>query len=87
AVGIGLARADLDRDCAQPQTRETLRAAAAATWRAGLGWNHCACHGDAGNGELLALAIDAGVGPDGVSKTDLLATLVTGLEQHGPYSG
>ncbi|MET4728089.1 type 2 lantibiotic biosynthesis protein LanM [Lysobacter enzymogenes] len=87
AVGIGLARADLDRDCAQPQTREALRAAAAATWRVGLGWNHCACHGDAGNGELLALAIDAGVGPEGVSKTDLLATLVTGLEQHGPYSG
>ncbi|MEI2432923.1 type 2 lanthipeptide synthetase LanM family protein [Lysobacter yananisis] len=87
ATGIGLARADLDRRYLQPRTRETLRAAAAATWRAGLGWNHCACHGDAGNGELLAHAIDAGVGPEGVSKTDLLAALVTGLERHGAYSG
>lgn len=87
SAGIGLARADLDRQCRQPQTRETLRAAAAATWRAGLGWNHCACHGDAGNGELLAQAIDAGVGPEGVSRTDLLAALVTGLERHGAYSG
>lgn len=87
SVGIGLARVDLDPHCRQPQTLETLRRAAAATWRAGLGWNHCVCHGDAGNGELLALAIDAGVGPEGVSRTDLLAELVTGLEQHGPYSG
>lgn len=86
-VGIGLARADLDPRCRHPQTLDTLRAAAAATWRAGLGWNHCACHGDAGNGELLGLAIDAGVGPDGLTKLDLLAALVTGLEQHGPYSG
>ena len=87
SVGIGLARADLDPHCRQPDTLATLRAASEATWRAGLGWNHCACHGDAGNGELLARAIDAGVGPEGVSRTDLLAALVTGLEQHGPYSG
>lgn len=87
SVGIGLARVDLDPGFEQPGTRETLRAAAAATWRAGLGWNHCVCHGDAGNGELLGLAIDAGVGPAAVTKTDLLAELVTGLEQHGPYSG
>lgn len=87
SVGIGLARVDLDPRYRLPATLQTLRSAADATWRAGLGWNHCACHGDAGNGELLALAIDAGVGPEGVSKADLLAALVTGLEQHGPYSG
>ncbi|QWP77126.1 type 2 lantipeptide synthetase LanM family protein [Lysobacter sp. K5869] len=87
SAGIGLARVDLDPRLREPQTLETLRRASAATWRAGLGWNHCACHGDSGNGELVALAIDAGVGPDGVSKTDLLAALVTGLERYGPYSG
>ncbi|MDQ8756592.1 type 2 lanthipeptide synthetase LanM family protein [Sphingosinicella sp. LHD-64] len=87
AVGIGLARLDLDPDLADPGTRLALRRAAAATLRMGLGWNHCACHGDVGAWELLDHAIRLGEGPPGMSRAGLEAAIVTGLEDHGPSCG
>ena len=87
AVGIGLARLDLDPDLARPATRLALRRAAAATWRLGRGWNHCACHGDSGAWELLDRAIACGEGPAGVSRADLQAAILTGIEDHGPSCG
>ena len=87
SVGIGLARADLDAGARDPATRESLRRAAAATLRLGMGWNHCACHGDAGAWELLAAAADAGVAPEGVTSQDVLARLLTTLERDGPVCG
>ncbi|NVJ10678.1 type 2 lantipeptide synthetase LanM, partial [Myxococcus sp. AM001] len=87
AVGIGLAHLDLDPGLERPHTRLTLRRAAAATWRLGLGWNHCACHGDLGSWELLEHALRAGEAPDGVTREGLLATLITSIEDHGPSCG
>jgi type 2 lantibiotic biosynthesis protein LanM len=87
AVGIGLARRNLDPTLTQTSTRQDLHRAAAATWRIGMGWNHCACHGDLGAWELLHHAIAAGEGPQGLSASSLLDLILTGLEQHGPLCG
>lgn len=87
AVGIGLAHLNLDSTLTQPSTRKFLRRAAAATWRLGMGWNHCACHGDLGAWELLDRAIVAGEAPKELSASRLLDIILTSLEQHGPSCG
>ncbi|MCP3142759.1 type 2 lantipeptide synthetase LanM family protein [Pyxidicoccus sp. QH1ED-7-1] len=87
SVGIGLAHADLDPRMESPQTRLMLRRAAAATWRMGFGWNHCACHGDLGAWELLDRAIAAGEGPEGLTREHLLGTILTSIEEQGPSCG
>jgi lantibiotic modifying enzyme len=87
SVGIGLAHLDLDPGLANPATRHILRRAAAATRRLGLGWNHCACHGDLGSWELLEHAITRGEGPDGLTLVRLRELLLTSLEDHGPCCG
>ena len=87
SVGIGLAHLDLDPGLANPSTRQILRRTAAATWRLGLGWNHCACHGDLGAWELLERAIALGEGPKDVTPVHLRELLLTSLEDHGPCCG
>ena len=87
SVGIGLAHVDLDPTFAHASTREFVRRAAAATWRMGMGVNHCACHGDLGAWELLDHAIAAGEAPKELSASYLLDLILTSLEQHGPFSG
>jgi type 2 lantibiotic biosynthesis protein LanM len=87
SVGIGLARFSLDPALTQSSTRQDLRRAAGATWRLGMGWNHCACHGDLGAWELLDHAIAAGEGPAGLTASSLLDLILTGLEDHGPLCG
>jgi type 2 lantibiotic biosynthesis protein LanM len=87
AVGIGLARLSLDATLTHESTRTFVRRAAAATWRLGMGWNHCACHGDLGAWELLAHAIAAGEAPKELSTSYLLDIILTTLEQHGPSCG
>lgn len=84
AVGIGLARLDLDPDLTDPATRLALRRATEATWRAGLGWNQCACHGTVGTWELIDRAIALGEGPRGLSRNELRAAVVTCIEDNGP---
>lgn len=87
AVGIGLAHADLDPHLEQPQTRQVLRRAAAATRRLGLGWNHCTCHGDLGAWELLQHTMIAGEAPEDQSRERLLESILTSLEENGPSCG
>ncbi|HEY2113595.1 MAG TPA: type 2 lanthipeptide synthetase LanM family protein, partial [Candidatus Angelobacter sp.] len=87
AVGIGLAHLNLDSTLTQPSTRTFVRRAAAATWRLGMGWNHCACHGDLGAWELLNHAIAAGEAPQELSALNLLDVILTSLEQDGPSCG
>jgi len=87
AVGIGLAHLDLDPQLQDPRTRPLLRRASTATWRLGLGWNHCVCHGDLSAWELLDAAIAAGEGPPGVSRENLLERVLTSLETYGPICG
>jgi lantibiotic modifying enzyme len=87
AVGIGLAHLDLDRTLTYTSTREYLRRAAAATWRLGMGWNHCTCHGDLGAWELLAHAIAVGEAPKELNASYLLDIILSSLEQDGPSCG
>lgn len=87
AVGIGLAHLDLDRTLNHTSTREYLRRAAAATWRLGMGWNHCVCHGDLGAWELLDHAIAAREAPKELNASYLLDLILTSLEQDGPSCG
>jgi type 2 lantibiotic biosynthesis protein LanM len=87
SVGIGLARLSLDPTLNHAATRQVLHRAAAATWRLGMGWNHCACHGDLGAWELLHHAIAAGEGPGKLDASSLLDLILTSLEQHGPSCG
>jgi lantibiotic modifying enzyme len=87
SVGIGLARADLNGGPTNPSRREVLRRSAAATWRMGLGWNHCACHGDMGSWELLERAIALGEGPENLTRSHLCELLLTSLEDHGVHCG
>jgi class II lanthipeptide synthase len=87
AVGIGLAHLDLDPTLANPSTQYILRRAVDATWRLGLGWNHCVCHGDFGAWELLESAIALGKGPKNLTLMRLRELLLTSLEQHGPSAG
>jgi type 2 lantibiotic biosynthesis protein LanM len=87
AVGIGLAHLNLDPTLTHASTRKFVRRAAAATWRLGMGWNHCACHGDLGAWELLDHAIAAGEAPTELSASYLLDVILTSLEQDGPSCG
>jgi type 2 lantibiotic biosynthesis protein LanM len=87
AVGIGLAHLNLDSTLVHASTRKFVRRAAIATWRLGMGWNHCACHGDLGAWELLDHAIAAGEAPKELSASYLLDVILTSLEQDGPSCG
>lgn len=87
SVGIGLAHLNLDPKLTHAPTRKLVRRAAAATWRLGMGLNHCACHGDLGAWELLDHAIAAGEAPKELSTSYLLDIILTSLEQHGPSFG
>ena len=72
AVGIGLAHLNLDSTLSHASTRKFMRRAAAATWRMGMGWGHCACHGDLGAWELLNHAVAVGEAPQELSSMNLL---------------
>jgi type 2 lantibiotic biosynthesis protein LanM len=63
AAGVGFARAALldanvFDDGELGAIRDELAIAAATTERSGFGMNHCLCHGDLGNVELLGIAAD-----------------------------
>lgn len=87
SVGIGLAHLDLDPHMQHPRTRTLLQHAAKATAIKGLGWNHCLCHGDMGAWELLEQSIARGVGPEGMTREDLQARILSSLEEYGPSCG
>jgi len=87
AVGIGLAHLDLDPTLTNPATQQVLRRAVGATWRLGLGWNHCLCHGNFGAWELLESAIALDEGPGDLTVVRLRELLLTNLEKRGPSAG
>lgn len=87
SAGIGLAHLDLDPALGDPVSERIVRRAVAATCREGFGWNHCLCHGDFGNLELLQRASACSFVPDGFGADHLLDRLVTSLEIHGPSCG
>jgi type 2 lantibiotic biosynthesis protein LanM len=87
AVGIGLAHLNLDPSFDRAATRKLVHRAAAATWRLGMGSNHCACHGDLGAWELLNHAIATGRAPKELNGLNLLDVILTSLEQDGLSCG
>jgi type 2 lantibiotic biosynthesis protein LanM len=90
SVGIGIAAADLlgsDPGAASGQRRDVLARAAQATWPAGFGATHTLCHGELSAWELLDRAWVAGVGPAEVDREQVVAHILTGMEDHGPASG
>lgn len=87
AVGNGLAYLSFTSLIGEDRANERVRQAAGATFRFGMGWNHCACHGDASALELLQEAADRGLAPPEVSRASELARLLASLERHGSRCG
>lgn len=87
SVGIGLARIALDPYINKSVTHQLLRRASDAALRLGLGWSHCACHGDLGTWELLQTAVNAGEAPIGLTEQNLLEVILTSIEDYGPTCG
>jgi type 2 lantibiotic biosynthesis protein LanM len=58
APGIGLARIDSLSYTDDPKIREEIRIALNATAKANFGENHCLCHGDLGNLDILLCAAE-----------------------------
>jgi type 2 lantibiotic biosynthesis protein LanM len=56
ASGIALGRLRSLRYMDGPEVRAELATALETTWRTGFGGNHCLCHGDVGNLEVLHVA-------------------------------
>ncbi|GII66142.1 lanthionine synthetase [Sphaerisporangium krabiense] len=87
AGGIGVVAADLLARRASPRWQDVLRRAAASCWKLGMGWNHTLCHGDLGNWEVLDRAVEAGLGPGGLTREHLYAYMIGTVEEHGPITG
>jgi len=56
ASGIALGRLRSLRYMDGPEVRAELATALETTWHTGFGGNHCLCHGDVGNLEVLHIA-------------------------------
>ncbi len=54
ATGIGLSRLRMQKWLEDPELRQEAEIAAETVVNQGFGVNHCLCHGDLGNLELLA---------------------------------
>lgn len=87
SAGIGLAHIDLDPDLRDQVNERVVQRAVAATCREGFGWNHCLCHGDFGNLELLQRVSEYSFVPSNFAPDHLLDRLVTSLEIYGPSCG
>lgn len=91
SVGIGIVAADMLRRATDLASRErwtdVLRRAAQASWPAGMGANHTACHGELGTWELQRHAMAHGVAPAGLDQEWLDARLLTGMEDFGAVAG
>jgi type 2 lantibiotic biosynthesis protein LanM len=88
AVGIGLCAADL-LETAPDDGRQldTLHRAATAIWPHGFDLTHTLCHGDMSAWELLDRATAAGVAPTGPRPEEIVARIVSDLEDRGPVVG
>jgi type 2 lantibiotic biosynthesis protein LanM len=87
SVGIGVAASDLLHRDGDGRWGDLLRRAATATTTYSFGYNHTLCHGDLGAWELLERAWAAGLGPADLRRDEVVARMLTSLEEHGPVSG
>ncbi|MGK7904134.1 MAG: type 2 lanthipeptide synthetase LanM family protein [Hormoscilla sp.] len=84
--GIGLGRLHSLKYMDDAQTRREINTAVNATLERGFGLNHCLCHGDLGNLELLRSAGE--IIPFTENQIDrLTATIVESMNKHGWLCG
>ena len=76
ASGVALAWLACARHVDDPRLREDAAIAVATTEETGLGFNHCLCHGDLGNLEVLDHAARADIGGFTRARTRALAAEV-----------
>jgi type 2 lantibiotic biosynthesis protein LanM len=77
APGIGMARIGIFERCPSEEVRQEIEVAIGTTLREGFGGNHCLCHGDLGNIDLLLLARDR-LGMNELNgRIDLLSMVLT----------
>ncbi|WP_224367799.1 type 2 lanthipeptide synthetase LanM family protein [Hyalangium versicolor] len=88
APGVGLGRVLSLPYLDTPEVREELRVAVETTQARGFGGNHCLCHGDFGNLEVLVLAAQALANPELARERDrLAASIVDSLDRVGVLCG
>jgi type 2 lantibiotic biosynthesis protein LanM len=87
APGVGLSRLDAASSGA-PLVREDLELALTATLERGFGYNHCLCHGDLGNLDVLLLARKALHRPELDREIARRAwSVLASMDRHGFLSG
>jgi type 2 lantibiotic biosynthesis protein LanM len=88
AAGIGLARLRSLKHLDDPATRAEIDAALRTTLAQGFGGNHCLCHGDLGNLELLLQASQTLGEPQWLMEAQRIAArILEGAEREGWLCG
>ncbi len=87
AVGIGLARLDIEPSLDSEHGHRMVQIALDAVFDRGLGWNHCICHGDFGAWDLIGNAHVQKAMNMPMSAEAFCASLLTSLDVHGPTCG
>ena len=87
AVGIALARLDIEPSLHSERGRDMVQIALDAVFDRGLGWNHCICHGDFGAWDLVGNAQVQKATNLPMSAEAFCASLLTSLDVHGPTCG
>ncbi|MFL6237628.1 MAG: type 2 lanthipeptide synthetase LanM family protein, partial [Thermoanaerobaculia bacterium] len=88
APGIALARLACLPLLDDPGLRAEIDVAVATTWRGGLGGNHCLCHGDLGNLDVLLEAGRRLACPDLLARVGRSAAgILQGIEAYGWLTG
>ena len=88
APGIGLARLLCQRHMDDSQIRSEIEVALRTTVGQGFGYNHCLCHGDVGNLELLLEAELTSAEPLNKSEVSRIAgAILASIDQHGWVCG
>nr|MDQ3823903.1 type 2 lanthipeptide synthetase LanM family protein [Actinomycetota bacterium] len=88
AAGIGLAWLASAEHVADARLRDEVAIAVRTTEESGFGFNHCLCHGDLGNVELVDRAARAGIaGVAAARPAALTAEILAGIERRGWLTG
>jgi type 2 lantibiotic biosynthesis protein LanM len=84
APGVGLGRLAALPYLDDARVREEIEIAVEATIERGFGGNHCLCHGDLGNLELLTLAAERLERPDWAERADRISGgILSGIRETG----
>lgn len=88
APGVGLGRLAGLPYLDDATVRAEIEAAVESTIQNGFGHNHCLCHGDLGNLEVVTMAASRLSRPDWSERADrITGGVLAGLREHGPLFG